>query len=381
MSKVRGGGAPRPPPPRPRAGGGPKAKEAPKTKAKAPTRGRGGPGPTAEEAEEAAGFERHHAAEIEEEGRRHTAIDGESDLERLWDEDEDDDIVQGLNWDDERKKRGRNPNDDDDPEDGEAAAAAAAEAKKQGFSVDGGAGKYFADMPEDRMGDLSLTDPNEMKRALGPSVRFAQHAMLLAEERMKDGTTRGEALELLATLYTGVTDTAYANKALREFGHATGIIDLYPLELMNHLLEHVPGFCTKVRHGSFVTPVDGEEASQRRTGKAGVPMLLRYEETLRIRGFAIKDGRRPGYLLEPTDPPGTYQLVFLSAGTFEVLLSAITKDGWLLIEQVEFVIEPNDEGVEDFAGLERERDHDRPEGDKKPKKKDDDLKIHFPRRI
>ncbi len=382
MSKVRGGGAPRPPPPRARAGAGPKARSAPKTKAKAPTKGRTSPGLTEEEAEEAAGFERRHAAEIEEEGRRHTSIDAEGELERLFEDEEDDDKVKGLNWDDERKKRGRHPDDEDDTEDGEAAAAAAAEAQKQGFAADGSVGKYFADMPEDRMGDLSLTDPNEMKRALGPSVRFAQHAMLLAEERMKDGGSRGEALELLATLYSGVSDTAYANKALREFGHATGIIDLYPLELMDHLLAHVPGFCTKVRHGSFFSPVDGEEVSVRRTGRAGVPLTLRYDPTLRVRGFAIKGGTRPGYLFEPTEPPGTYQLVFLSAGTFEVLLSAISKDGWLLIEQVEFCIEENDDELEHFAGIERERDNDAgPEGEPKSKKKDDDLKIHFPRRI
>ncbi|MEQ9499671.1 MAG: hypothetical protein RIT81_22480 [Deltaproteobacteria bacterium] len=361
-----------------------KGKGSPKTKGKSHGKARSAPGLTEEEAEEAAGFERRHAAEIEEEGRRHTSVDADAELQRLLDEEEDDQKVKGLNWDDERKKRGRQPDqDDDDTEDGEAAAAAAAEAKKQGFATDGGAGKYFQDMPEDRMGDLSLTDPNEMKRALGPSVRFAQHAMLLAEERMKAGEDRGEALALLASLYTGVADTAYANKALKDFGHATGIIDLYPLELMDHLLQHVPGFCTKVRHGSFFAPVDGEEASERRVGRAGVPLTLRYDPTLRVRGFAIKGGARPGYLFEPIDPPGSYQLVFLQAGTFEVLLSAISKDGWLLIESVEFAIEENTEEIAELTGIERERDHDhvRPDEERPKKNKDDDLKIHFPKRI
>lgn len=366
--------------PRPTAKkGGSKAKSAPKTKGKSHGKSRETPGLSEEEAEEAAGYERHHAAELEEESRRHTNVDAEAGLSREEEIDEDD-KVHGINFDDERKKRGRQSQDDDDPEDGEAAAEAAAQARKAGLAADDGAGKYFQDMPEDRMGDLSLTDPNEIKRALGPSVRFAQHAMLLAEERMKEGISRDDALAFLASMYTGLSDKKYANKALREFGHATGIVDIYPLELIEHLLEHVPGFCTKVRQGSVFSKTDS-----RYEAKVGEPITLTYPEDLRIRGFAIEGGSRPGYLFEPMDPPGTYQLIMLSAGRFTVAISAITKDGWLVLERLDVEVEADDEASFDaLTGLQRELGHEEDESDEAPKKKKDPpekLEIHFKRRI
>lgn len=336
-----------------------------------------------EEAEAAAGFERRHAAELEEEGRRHTSVETDAELQRL-EEELEKSRVGGIDLDDDRKKRGRrrDPDEDDDDEDGEAAAAAAVAARKQGFVSNDGAGKYFTDMPEDRMGDLSLSDPNEMKRALGPSVRFAQHAMLLAAERGKETNDREASLDLLATLYTGVSDRAYANKALREFGHATGIIDIYPLELMNHLLEHVPGFCTKVRKGSFLRRTEGDDALAL-SGTVGAPMRLDYDPELRVRGFALAGGGRPGYLLEPLDEPGAYQLIFLSPGTFTAILSAITKDGWLVLEEIAITVAPSEEvlSFDDITGLRRERDNERDPDAPRKKKEPDDLKFHFPKRI
>lgn len=332
---------------------------------------------TEEEAEEAAGFERHHAAELEEEGRRHAAMDGESEVARGEEVDQQD-AIDRINWDEERKKRGRQRDEDDDEtEDGEAAAAAAAEAQKKGFAGPDGAGKYFQDMPEDRMGDLALTDPNEMKRALGPSVRFAQHAMLLAEERRKAGNTRDDALAFLAALYAGVGDRQYANKALREYGHATGIIDLYPLEVMEHLLEHVPGFCTKVKKAQLFANSDGCYDT-----RVGTPIVLEYDAKLRMRGFAVKGGDCPGYLFEPIEPPGTYHLIFLSEGNFTVMLSAITRDGWLMLDELNVRVEAADDAdLEAIQGLIREREHDAEVPKKAEKDKQDDLKIHFPKRI
>ena len=229
------------------------------------------------------------------------------------------------------------------------------------------------------MGDPNLRDPNEMKRVLGPSARFAQHAMLLAQQDLDAGTSRAEAIHYLASLYARVGDRAYANKALREFGPATGILDVYPLEVTAHLLEHVPGFCQKISTGKvFTSSVGAYEA------EAGDPIRLEYPADLRIRGFAIKGGQRPGYLLEPVDPPGTYTLVFLSPGEFEVLVSALSKDGQLLIEELVCKISASTHDHEALAAHQRERDFEReaPEPDATKKKdKKDDLTFHFPRRI
>lgn len=294
--------------------------------------------------------------------------------------------ISGINFDEERKKRGRRrEEDDDEPEDAEEAVALGQAAAEKGFAQKEGGGKYFQDLPDDRMGDLSLTNPNDMKRLLGPSVRFAQHAMLLAEDRLKSGTDRLEVIEFLASLYVGVADRAYALKALREFGTGTGIIDIYPLEVMSHLLENVPAFFTKVQKGRFF--------SSNKTGvyksETGKPIVLTYDPALRIRGFALDGGPRPGYLFEPVDPPGTYHLTFQTAGTYKVMVSAIAKNGSVAIEELAVEIVQGTATLDNAAAIQRERAHeaesseetDQPAREPSAPSKKDDLTIHFPKRI
>jgi hypothetical protein len=283
-------------------------------------------------AERNAALARKHAQELLDEAARDLHNNEAFNQNQITTDFKEEHKIQGLNFDEERKKRGRRQNQDDDQDQAHEETPEEAAAKALGKKE--GGGKYFQDMPEDRMGDVSLTNPDEMKRMLGPSVRFAQHAMLLAEARMKEGMPREEALQFLASLYLGVSDRDYARKALREFGPATGIMDLYPLELMKHLLEHVPSFITKISTAKFLV-AQPKEAHKSETGQ---PIVLNYDAELRIRGFAIKGGGTPGYVFEPVDPPGTYHLTFATPGTFTVLLSALTKTGALMIEELEIEI-------------------------------------------
>ncbi len=330
------------------------------------------------DAEEQAAFNRKRAAEMDDEMRKNAHLEGMAEALKADEEDEEETRLKGLNWDEERKKRGWKQ--DDEEEDAEDAKEAAQAAKDAGITGAVGAGKYFQDMPEDRMGDLSLTDPNEIKRQLGPSVRFAQHAMVLAEERLKDGESREVALEYLASIYLGVADRAYAQKALKAFGPATGIISLYPLEVIDRLLTHVPGFFSKIERGSFTT--NNKNACYK--AKAGADIVLEYPADLRIRGFAIKGGASPGYILEPTDPPGTYRLVFQSPGSYPIMLSAIDKRGRVFIEEFNCEISRGDASVtfEDAQAIRREREEETSEeaapAEAKEEKKDD-LKINFRR--
>lgn len=331
----------------------------------------------------------YHRKELEEEARKHhvALADGPEQAQREEEVDEDY-VLQGLNFDEQRKKRGRQQqqDDDDEHEDAEDAVALGQAAAEKGFTQKEGGGKYFQDMPADRMGDLSLSNPNDMKRLLGPSVRFAQHAMLLAEDRMKSGSDRVQVIEFLASLYLGVADRAYALKALREFGTGTGIIDIYPLEVMKHLLENVPAFFTKIAKGRFFTA----NTSGVYRGETGKPIVLSYDPALRIRGFALDGGPRPGYLFEPVDPPGTYHLIFQTAGQYKVMVSAISKNGSVSIEELAVEIAQGTSSIEETAAIQRERAHEleaEAEGEapsedpsQKPAKKDD-LTIHFPKRI
>jgi hypothetical protein len=223
--------------------------------------------------------------------------------------------------------------------------------------------------------------------------------MLLAEARMKEGMPRGEAIQFLASLYLGVTDRQYAQKALREFGPATGIVDLYPLEVVQHLLQNVPSFLSRVSTARFLASVP-TEGHQTEVGK---PVVLKYDAGLRIRGFAIKGGEKPGYILEPVEPPGHYHLTFATPGTFIVLLSALSKDGTLFIEEFAVAVAAGQDDaaslIENSAAMQRTRaavsDPDAapaeaaaaapeaPEGaaGERPSKPPKDLKITIPRRI
>lgn len=274
---------------------------------------------------------RKHAAELQEEAHRRSVHEHEGLQALQAAEIEEKERVTGLNFDERRKKKGRQPQDQDEDERDQAEEEAA---RQLGLGSD--KGKLFEDLPEDRLGDLTLLDPNEMKRVLGSPMRFAQHAMVLTAQRQQEGLPREQAVEHLAKLYLGLTDKTYANKALRQFGAATGVLDVYPIEVMQHLLQHAPGFLRKVQLGSFCTavPKDGYKTT------VGKPVVLSYDETLRIRGFALRGGGQPGYLFEPVDPPGTYHLSFADAGTFQVAISALTKDGHLLIEDFEVKVEP-----------------------------------------
>ena len=247
-------------------------------------------------------------------------------------------LVDAVSLDEERKRGKRGPEEESDQQDSESTGEVAAKS----LGIDDGRMRLFEDGPEDALGHLELTDPNEMQRQLGPSGRFAQHAMLLAEARQKEGASRETALEYLAQLYLRCRDRAYANKALRDFGPATGIIDLYPLELVDLLLERHPTMLSKVSRGTIFTPT----AETTYKGTARQPMLLQYPPELKLRGFAVKGGHHIGYTLEPADSPGTYQLTIDTPGKFTLLFSAIAGGGQLVVETARALIAENPEAEE-----------------------------------
>lgn len=229
---------------------------------------------------------------------------------------------------DEERQRGRKRKQPDDAQD-QTEEQDPTELAAQKLGLAEGRRHLFEEVGLDRMGDPSLDDPREMRRLLGPSARFAQHAMLLAEQKRAAGATREEALAYLAGLYLRCGDAAYANKALREFGPATGIVDLYPLELVDYLLTHSPSFLAKTSRGSFFV-----DLPEQLSGVAGQPVTLRYPPELRIRGFAIRGGGSVGYSFEPKDPPGTHHLTVETPGSFELLISALDRDRRWVVQSV-----------------------------------------------
>ncbi len=356
-----------------RSGGG--AKSGGASRAKGPQvehEGDEGIGPRAIDAEEEErlGTLRKHAAELEEEVRRHMHGQAHSELRR----DEAEDPLErkaGIAFDEERRRR-RHPGQDDESEEREER-----EQEERAKLMVGGGGPARGPIV-DRMGDETLLDPNEMKRILGPSVRFAQHAMILAEKRLAGGVPREGAIAYLAELYAGLEDRAYAEKALRDFGSGTGVVDLYPLEVVEHLFENVPGFFSKTRRQALF----GGQLRVRM--RPGAEVLLKHDPSLRVRGFALEGGPRPGYRFEPVDPPGTYRLSIDEPGEFRALVSAISRDGVIGLDRVsvwvdaeapdpaECVLDPETLPPADMATAQPEQRRGLPSGLDQ---------LHFPRRI
>jgi hypothetical protein len=184
-----------------------------------------------------------------------------------------------------------------------------------------------------RVGDPNLTDPEDMIRVLGTPAAYARHALLLAESFRTLGATRTEAIGYLGRLFVAVGDRGFARNALKELGPGTGIIDLYPLEVMAHLLETYPGFLPRAGFGRLFTPGRGKTETLHL--RPGVPRLLRYSADLKVRGFALSGGGRPGYTFEPGPETGRYSLRIDTPGEYELLVSAVTKSGHTIIDRLD----------------------------------------------
>ncbi len=193
-------------------------------------------------------------------------------------------------------------------------------------------------------GDLDLLDPDEIHRALETPLAYAKHCMILGEAfRHSTGATRAEAIAYLGRLFAGPSDPAFGRLALKEFGPSTGIVDIYPLELVEHMLQKYPGFLPKVGFGRFFSR-EGERAERYQTDTL-TPITLAYPEELKVRGFALIGGGRPGYRFEPGESPGTYRLLFHAPGSFHCAVSALSRTGHTLIERLSVEVRraPGDE--------------------------------------
>lgn len=184
-------------------------------------------------------------------------------------------------------------------------------------------------------GDLTLTDPEDIRRLLETPVAYAKHVMILAEAfRRSTGATRAETIEYLSRMFLGLGDWAFGRTALRAFGPATGILDIYPLEVVVHVLDKYPWFLPKCGFSRLFDRTAAELSVP-----VGESMSLKYPENLQIRGFALAGGGRPGYVFEPTADPGRYSLMIDSPGRFEVLVSAVNEvTAHTLIDRLTIVV-------------------------------------------
>ncbi len=182
-------------------------------------------------------------------------------------------------------------------------------------------------------GDLSVRDPAEIERRFKNPVVYAKHAMILAEAyRRSTGATRAEGIDYLARLMLAPHDRGLSRAALRELGPTTGILDIYPLEVVAHVLVQYPGYLPKAGFGTLVRRVD--ETARELVTDTLTPLLLEYSPDLKIRAFALVGGGRPGYKLEPGESAGQHFLGFDSPGRFEIMISGATRAGYTVIDRL-----------------------------------------------
>ena len=200
--------------------------------------------------------------------------------------------------------------------------------------------KYFEDTELGQPGDLSLVNPDTIQRRLGSPMAYAKHVMILAEAfRKNTGATRSEAISYMASMFLSLTDTRFGWSALKEFGHGTGIIDIYPLEVIEEIMVKYPGHLPKVSFGRIFKKSDKEEDILRTD--TDTPLLLSYPEELKIRSFALKGGGVPGYTFEPAEKLGTYKLQIRAPGRFNVLIASLNRSGFSLIEALTIAVVPS----------------------------------------
>jgi hypothetical protein len=229
----------------------------------------------------------------------------------------------------------------------------------------GSIGEHGVSLEERRafVGDPRLTDPLSIKEALCAPVAYAKHCLILAEAfRATTGATRAETVAYLARMFSGLGDRAFARQALKELGPATGIIDIYPLEVIEHCIETYPGLLLKAGFGTlFVRP-----RKRSLDLEAGVPETLEYPAGLKIRGFAIKGGGVPGYRFEPDAREGAYTLMIFAPGRYRLLISAITRSGHTVVDRFDAVVRDGPRALPAFAMDEPVRDAEKVDAWPKP---------------
>jgi hypothetical protein len=124
-------------------------------------------------------------------------------------------------------------------------------------------------------------------------------------------------------MFVAPRDRTFGRSALKEFGPSYGILDVYPLEVVTHVLDHYPHFLPKVSRGTFFHQ-SGERAQVWHTDTQ-TPVILEYPEDLKVRGFALIGGGTPGYVFEPSDVPGRYRLQVRSPGRWTCSVSGVSR--------------------------------------------------------
>ena len=173
--------------------------------------------------------------------------------------------------------------------------------------------------------------------ALGVT-RAAGHVVRLFDAWTLDGVGRAEAVEKMATFVGQFSNTTTIKKVLAEL-ESKPIRDVYPLEIVMHLLETHPELLPGVRRGTVLGNIAAVADGQKMV--AGVPFSVEVPKDVRLKSFALLGGGRPGYEFAPAVADDKYTLLVDTPGryTFALLAAPLTQLGRIMKESGEGILE------------------------------------------
>lgn len=163
-------------------------------------------------------------------------------------------------------------------------------------------------------------DPSSVEK-LG-QIKAAAHMIRLYDHWTLEGVDRTGAIEKASSWLAGFSRTDNVRKVLTEL-ESKPIRDVYPLEVMLHILETAPQKLPGVQKGHLIgsAPAFTEDRVF-----AGHPVQVPVPDGVRLKGFALLGGLRPGYEFHPSaskddqytlliDTPGTWEFAVLGVRT------------------------------------------------------------------
>ncbi|MDP2341582.1 MAG: hypothetical protein Q8O67_11525 [Deltaproteobacteria bacterium] len=180
-------------------------------------------------------------------------------------------------------------------------------------------------------GFIPESPPAEVERQGVP--RLAAHIVRLFDKWTLDGVPRDESVEKMALWLSQLSTPQAIRKVLAEL-ESKPIRDVYPLELLMHLLEHRPELLPNVKKGAVLGNLDDLNSSKKIF--AGHSIQLKVPADTRLKSLALLGGVRPGYEFFPTpntddrytlliDTPGRWTFALLAVPL--VSLGRISKEG------------------------------------------------------
>ena len=171
------------------------------------------------------------------------------------------------------------------------------------------------------LGDPTLSAGSLAERS---NLFIARHLMALMAR--PTSRPRDDVIKHAADLLFGLEDPSRVRKVLGALPDVAPIVDIYPLEVMTHMVDARPGYLGRIDWGPVVL---NKAELEKRTFEVGTIAVLRMPLAARLRAFALEGGGSPGYALAP-GPPARYLLEVHAPGSFSWLFRAdVRREGRL----------------------------------------------------